>query len=165
MAIHIPTVIDGMDKAAAQAALEIGGGAWTDPSTDHTASGTTQSVTVGEAVVFGNLLYLNANGKWYKSDANAVATMPGIRMALAAADANAPCSVLIIGLVMDETWNWATIGGLIYASAAVVGGLTQTAPDGPTPGCRCPSGRWRGRSLGSSRWRPSRTGTVWLAPR
>jgi len=84
MAIHGSTVIDGMDKAAAQAELEIGDGAWTDPSADHTASGTTQSVTVGEAVVFGDLLYIKSDGKWWKSDADAAATMPGLRLALEA---------------------------------------------------------------------------------
>jgi len=128
MSIHIPTVIDGMDKAAAQAELEIGGGAWTDPSADHTASGTTQSVTVGEAVVFGDLLYIKSDGKWWKADADAAATMPGLRMALASADADAACSTLVMGLVRDDTWDW-TVGGIIYASATA-GGLTQTAPSG-----------------------------------
>jgi hypothetical protein len=57
--------------------------------------------------------------------------MPGLRMALESKTADQTCSMLRVGRVQDNDWAW-TVGGLIYASAAVVGGLTQTAPSGTT---------------------------------
>lgn len=80
-------------------------------------------------MVFGDLLYLNSNGKWKKADANAASTMPGLRMALAGGNDTDVINSLVAGRVRDDSWNW-TVGGLIYASAAVVGGLTQTQPSG-----------------------------------
>ena len=43
--------------------------------------------------------------------------------------ADQACSMLVMGRVRDDDWNW-TVGGLIYASAAAVGGLVQTQPGG-----------------------------------
>jgi hypothetical protein len=77
------------------------------------------------------LLYLKSDGKWWKADANAAATMPGLRMALESKTADQTCSMLVGGRVRDDDWNW-TVGGLIFASAAAVGGLTQTPPNGST---------------------------------
>ena len=97
-----------------------------EPAADVTAVGLTESVTVGESVVFGNLLYIKSDGKWWKTDSNAAATMPGLRLALATASADASCSCLMIGKARDDSWAW-TVGGLIYASETA-GALTQTAP-------------------------------------
>jgi hypothetical protein len=91
-------------------------------SSDHEATGLKESVTVGESVVFGDLLYMKSDGKWWKADADATTTMPGARLALETKAADATCSVLMIGNARDDTWAW-TVGGLIYAST-----LTQTAP-------------------------------------
>ena len=108
------------------------GGAVTlnEPAGDNSAG--TQAIfdsaIVGESVAFPDLLYLKSDGKWWKSDADAAASMPGLRMALETKAADATCSMLVIGRVRDDDWNW-TIGGLIYASTTA-GGLTQTAPSG-----------------------------------
>lgn len=104
-----------------------------EPATDN-AAGTQaifDSATVGESVAFPNLLYLKSDGKWWKTDANAAATMPGLRMALESKSADQTCSMLVSGRVQDNDWNW-TVGGLIYASASATGGLVQTAPSGST---------------------------------
>lgn len=117
--------------AGASAWADAAGGALAlgEPASDHTAgAGITESVTVGEIVVFGDLLYLKSDGKWWKSDADTAATMPGLRMALEGKAADAACSVLVLGRVRDDSWNW-TIGGVIYASTDA-GVLTQTAPNG-----------------------------------
>jgi hypothetical protein len=74
-------------------------------------------------------LYQKSDGKWWKADANAASTMPGLRMALETKSADQTCSMLVAGRVRDDDWAW-TIGGLIYASAAVVGGLVQAQPNG-----------------------------------
>lgn len=85
-------------------------------------------ITVGEAVSITDLLYQKSDGKWWKADADAAATMPGLRMALQAVGANAACNTLRMGRVRNDTWAW-TVGGTIFAST-VTGGLTQTAPSG-----------------------------------
>jgi len=100
----------------------------TDPAVDHTATGLTATETVGESVVFGNLLYMKSDGKWWKADADAAATMPGMRLALATASADATCETLLLGKARDDSWAW-TVGGLIYASDTS-GAITQTAPSG-----------------------------------
>ena len=99
-----------------------------EPSADHTATGLTDSGTVGESVVFGDLLYMKSDGKWWKSDADAAATMPGMRLALETAAADASCSMLAFGRARDDTWDW-TVGGLVFASTDA-GALTQTRPTG-----------------------------------
>jgi hypothetical protein len=98
------------------------------PDTDHSVSGFTASMQVGEAVVFGDLLYMKSDGKLWKADADAATTMPGMYMAAATIGANGTGSVLIQGFARDDTWVW-TVGGLVYASTTL-GGMTQTAPSG-----------------------------------
>jgi hypothetical protein len=97
------------------------------PASDHTASATASAtMTAGEAVVFGDLCYVKSDGKLWKADASAAATMPGMYMALASISADATGSFLLQGFVRDDSWSW-TVGGMIYASETA-GGLTQTAP-------------------------------------
>lgn len=93
---------------------------------DHTVSGSTASMTVGEAVVFGSVLYMKSDGKLWKTDADATATMPVMAMALETIAADNGCDVLLNGFVRDDTWTW-TVGGKVYASLTA-GELTQTAP-------------------------------------
>jgi hypothetical protein len=99
-----------------------------EPASDVTATGLRESIIPGESVAFGNLLYLKSDGKFWKADADAAATMPGMRLALETKDADAACKVLVLGRARDDSWNW-TVGGLIYASTTA-GALTQTAPSG-----------------------------------
>lgn len=96
------------------------------PGSDHTASGIKFTDTAGENLVFGNLCYMKSDGKWWKANADAIATMPGLAMALATIAADADGVFLKMGFARDDTWNW-TAGGALYA-APVAGGLTQTAP-------------------------------------
>ena len=98
------------------------------PATDVTASGMKSSEVVGEAVAFGNLLYMKSDGKWWLADADAAATMPGARMALATASADASCAMLAIGWARNDDWAW-TVGSLLYASTTP-GAMTETAPSG-----------------------------------
>jgi len=98
------------------------------PDSDHTATGIIASYTAGENLVYGNLCYLKSDGKWWKSDADTAATMPGMKMALATISADAAGLFLCWGVARDDSWAW-TIGGMIYASTDG-GGLTQTAPSG-----------------------------------
>jgi hypothetical protein len=97
-------------------------------TSDHTSNGIISSETVGEDVVFGEVLYQKSDGKLWKSDADAFSTMPVIAMAAAVISADGTGNVLKMGYVRDDSWNW-TVGGLIFASTTG-GALTQTAPSG-----------------------------------
>ena len=99
--------------------------------TDHTAEGTIINDTAGENLVFGDLVYQNSDGKWWKSDADATTTMPATAMAIATIAADAAGELLLQGTARDDSWSW-TVGaepGMIYASTTA-GELTQTAPSG-----------------------------------
>jgi len=81
-------------------------------------------------VAFPDILYLKSDGKWWKADADAIATMPALRMALESKTANQTCNTLVMGRVRDDDWNW-TVGGKVFASTDA-GAITQTAPSGST---------------------------------
>jgi hypothetical protein len=98
------------------------------PASDDTATGLRESGTAGETVAIGNLLYMKSDGKWWKSDADAASTMPGMRLALESKNADEACKLLVYGAMRNDDWNW-TVGGLIYAGTDA-GALTQTAPSG-----------------------------------
>jgi hypothetical protein len=93
---------------------------------DHSAGGVISDETAGENLVFGDFCYIKSDGKLWKSDANAVATMPIVAMALATINAEATGDFLLVGNARDDSWSW-TIGGLLYASGTA-GAVTQTAP-------------------------------------
>jgi uncharacterized cupin superfamily protein len=96
-------------------------------STDLSYSGMVESGTVGEAVAFGDVLYLKfSDGKWWKAKADAYATTPAQRMALASISANASGTLLIEGNVRNDTW--ALAANKVYLSAATAGAMTTTQP-------------------------------------
>ena len=98
------------------------------PSSDHSVSSKgIVSMTVGENVAFGDVLYMKSDGKLWKTDADATTTMPVIAMAIATIAADAAGEVMVgHGFVRDDTWTW-TVGGNVYTSLTP-GELTQVAP-------------------------------------
>lgn len=98
------------------------------PSADTTASGTIVSLTAGENLAFGEICYIKSDGKLWKTDADAAASMPAVAMALATINADASGSFLLSGFVRNDAWNW-TVGGAIYASVTA-GALSQSAVSG-----------------------------------
>jgi hypothetical protein len=99
---------------------------------NQTAVGTKTDVTVGENVSFGELLYLKADGKYWKSDADASTTMPAEVMAIATILADAVGQVLVMGFARDTSWSWTLgngIANLLYATTTA-GDISQTAPSG-----------------------------------
>ena len=97
-------------------------------ATDLTWCGTTCDGTAGEALAQFDVCYLKSDGKYWKADADAAATMPVIAIATAAISAEASGVFLLMGFVRKDAWTW-TIGGLLYASTAP-GAMVQTAPSG-----------------------------------
>lgn len=98
------------------------------PNTDLTVTGIISRDTVGENVVFGELLYMKSDGKYWRADADAAATMPASVLATEVINADANGYLLHQGYVRDDSWNWTT-GDLLYTSATV-GDVTVTAPAG-----------------------------------
>jgi hypothetical protein len=97
---------------------------------DHTASGDIISATAGENVAFGDVCYFKSDGKFWKTDADAVATAKGmLAMAIATISADAAGLFLVKGLARDDTWDW-TVAAELYLDTATAGGLTETAPSG-----------------------------------
>lgn len=95
------------------------------PTTDQTASGLIVSMTYGESITIGNLLYFKSDGKVYKADANGTSTYPVMGLALATASSGSN-NVLLHGVYKD-TGNTFTIGGVVYLSTTA-GGWTQDQP-------------------------------------
>ena len=81
------------------------------------------------AAVFGEGLYLAADGNYEHSDADAVATMPCIAVACEAYEASTAKTLLIRGMICDTDWAWSAPGVTLYASATA-GAFTETAPAG-----------------------------------
>lgn len=89
--------------------------------------GIVETGTVGENVVFGDVLYLKfSDGKWWKAKADSYTTTPAVRMALATINANASGTLLVEGNVRYDSWAFAA--AKIYLSAATAGALTSTQP-------------------------------------
>lgn len=101
-----------------------------DLSEDLTYLGGTTYGVVGEAVAFGDILYRNlTTGKWWKAQANAVGTVPGLRMALATAFADAPCLFLLPGgIVRNDAWAFTADGSVIelWLSSLTAGAIVET---------------------------------------
>lgn len=94
---------------------------------NQTYTGLIESGTVGENVVFGDVLYLKfSDGKWWKAKANSYTTTPAARMAMASISANASGVLLIEGNVRYDSWSFAA--NKVYLSAATYGAVTTTQP-------------------------------------
>jgi len=101
----------------------------TEPlATDHTASGIIVSMTAGENLVFGDVVYFKSDGKCWKADAtNGGTAFPAMGMAIASITAENAGDILLHGTARDDTWNWTTVGVVLYLSKTA-GGITQTQP-------------------------------------
>jgi hypothetical protein len=95
---------------------------------DHAATGITTLLTASEAIAQFDLVYISGNGTIAKADADAIATMPAIGMAVAAISNNAAGVVLLQGFVRDDTFNF-TAGNRLFVSTTA-GGITATVPSG-----------------------------------
>ena len=100
------------------------------PPLDHTSSGIKITLTAAQATNFGDVCYINVNGKAALIKADAIATMSGLVMCVDASIAgDAIGNFMLMGIARDDTWDW-TVGGLIYGSITGTTGntLTQTPP-------------------------------------
>ena len=94
---------------------------------DHTATGITTLLTASESIAQGDLVYVSGNGTIGKADADAVAKMPAIGLAVAAIAQNQPGAILLQGMFRDDSYNF-TAGNRLFVHTD--GTVTATAPSG-----------------------------------
>jgi hypothetical protein len=87
-------------------------------SSDHTSTGLiVDGITVGENVVFGELCYLKSDGKYWKTDANAIATTQGqLLIALESITGDSAGKFLKRGYIRDDSWSF-TIADILFVGA------------------------------------------------
>jgi len=81
----------------------------------------------GEAVAAGDCCCQKADGKFWKAQASSDLLMPGLGLPLIAYAAGEIGYVKRVGPFVKTGWAW-TVGGRIWLSTSVAGGLTQTKP-------------------------------------
>ena len=94
---------------------------------DHTATGITTLLTASENIAQGDLVYVSGDGTIGKADADAIAKMPAIGLAVAAITSNQPGAVLLQGMFRDDSYNF-TAGNRLFVHTD--GTVTATAPSG-----------------------------------
>lgn len=76
-------------------------------SSDHTYEGETMTGTAGQALAFGDFIYYKwSDKKWWKASASTYATARTRAIAVATIAANSSGTILIKGIIRDDTWNW-----------------------------------------------------------
>ncbi len=99
-------------------------------SIDQTWVGITVTAQAGEILTIGQSVYMKNDGKMWRSDANAVTTMPAVALATAGMAANAYGVFLLLGFFREDAVFNFGVAGVLYASAAALGALTTAAPAG-----------------------------------
>jgi len=97
---------------------------------DHAYSGSTVTGTAGEALAIGNTVYLDSDGKYYKTDANSSTTMFCVGISTETISQDSTGNILVEGYLRDDTWSGWTIGSEypLYVSWNA-GEITQTLPN------------------------------------
>lgn len=85
-------------------------------------------LTCGEAIAAGDAVYFKSDGKVYKANAGAIATMPCMGLATSAGTSAGKTTLLTFGIYRhDDLYEWGTVGGYVYVSGTA-GLLSQTQP-------------------------------------
>jgi hypothetical protein len=99
------------------------------PNADHSCIGACFIGIAAQALVIGDVCYLNSAGRFAKADADAEATTKGMLvMAMGTISSGSTGYFLLWGFVRDNTWNW-TPGAELYVSCTP-GNPTATKPSG-----------------------------------
>jgi hypothetical protein len=98
---------------------------------DLVASGVKIILTAHDTQAFGDVCTINSSGEAAIAKADAIANANTVVMcADASITANNAGNYLMLGVARNDTWEWATVGGLIYLTVTGTTGntLTQVAP-------------------------------------
>jgi hypothetical protein len=92
-------------------------------------SGFVITLTVGENLTFGEVVYFKSDGKVWKAKGDNISTCPviGVCVVLDGIAADATGSILLRGVIRNEGWSW-TSGQILYLSSATAGALSASAP-------------------------------------
>ena len=100
----------------------------TPTTADPPVSGFMISMTYGESLVPGDLVYFESDGKVWKADANVAGSYPVMGLALETASSGSHL-VLLHGIYSNVSrYNFLTVGGPVYLSNATPGVETQAQP-------------------------------------
>lgn len=100
-------------------------------TSDNSAAGNIITVTYGETVAFGQLVYPDATDNEWKLalGTNAAVKHPAMGIALEAKDNGESGKMLLFGTIRDATYFAGVVmGDIIYLSDSVSGGYLTTAP-------------------------------------
>jgi hypothetical protein len=93
---------------------------------DLTADGMKVTLVAGESMVFGEVEYIETNGKATRADATSNTTSRALLMATSTLALDESGTFLLFGFARNSGWSW-IVGAEIYLSETT-GALTQTAP-------------------------------------
>jgi hypothetical protein len=96
--------------------------------TDDSYQGDSFTCIAGEPLAQWEFVHLKSDGKWWKAKADTAANCPAQGVAVAAANADAPVTILFRGFFRDDGGVSLPVGGLIYLSPATAGGITGVLP-------------------------------------
>jgi hypothetical protein len=97
------------------------------PAADHSVSGKIIAKMAAADLNFGDICFVDSNGKMALGDASVIATASCVAMCADASIAtNASGNFLLFGVARDDTWNW-TVGAKIYLSITGTTGNTLSA--------------------------------------
>jgi len=100
-----------------------------EPADNNSFAGqSTNDLNSGDTVAQWDLVCLQSDGKWDRSDANTVALYSGLLGVATEAknDGNAMQVALPGSVIRNDAWGW-TVGATLYMSETT-GGITETAP-------------------------------------
>lgn len=98
---------------------------------DNAWAGKTAVLQAGENLTITQLVYVKvADGKMWKAQSNAAATMPAVAMATGTIAANAWGEFLLLGFFRDDGTLTFALGDMLYVSDTVAGAFDATLPDG-----------------------------------
>jgi len=87
----------------------------------------TESGTNGEVLAFGELCYFKSDGKWWRTDANSIATTEGILgVCVFGGSTDATGMFLTYGYCRDDSWNWTAKGVPLWVGTSP-GAMVETA--------------------------------------
>lgn len=98
----------------------------TEAPADLAYTGMTVSLTYGESLVPGDIVYFDSTGVVLKADANAAGKFPAMGMAMETFSSGSHV-VLLTGIFRNDSLYAFTVGGIVYLSTTP-GGVTQTQP-------------------------------------
>ncbi|MBA7706877.1 hypothetical protein ES703_115736 [subsurface metagenome] len=127
-------VLDAEAVAACEAAgLDLASGksikVIADLAADNTWAGKTAVLQAGENLTITQLVYVKAaDGKMWKAQSNAAATMPAVAMNHGTIAADAWGEFLLLGFFRDDGTLTFTLGDMLYVSDTVAGAFVNVLP-------------------------------------